>query len=74
MKGSELEEALEQIYPENTVNQIMSCKVFSRALRGHFLVESALMTKLLEGVLPVDEDSDKETNTESSCERLSMMT
>ena len=47
MKGSGLSEALETIYGTNTVVHIMSGKAIARAIRGHFLIETALVTKLL---------------------------
>ena len=43
MKGSRLEEALETICGPNAVTQMMSGKVVSRALCGHFLEEAALV-------------------------------
>jgi hypothetical protein len=52
MKGSGLEEALETVYGPNAVIHMMSGKAFSRALRGHLLVESALVNKLMISVLP----------------------
>ena len=36
MKGSGLEEALEQVYGPNAVAHMMTGKVVSRALHGHF--------------------------------------
>lgn len=74
MKGSGLEEALETIYGPNAVNHMMSGKAISRALRGHFLVEAALVNKLIAAVLPaelernddsVDGDCDDENDTET---------
>ena len=56
MKGSGLEEALETAYGPNAVTQMMSGKAVSRALRGHFLVEAALVNKLIMTVLPVEFD------------------
>ena len=47
MKGSGLSEALETIYGTNMVVQIMSRKAIARAIRGHFMIEAALVTKLL---------------------------
>jgi len=47
MTGSGLEEALEQIYSPNTALHMMSGKAVSRASHGHFLVESALVNKLV---------------------------
>ena len=47
MKGSGIGEALETVYGKNTVLQIMSGKAVTRAIRGHFLMESVLMNKLI---------------------------
>lgn len=52
MKGSGLEEALETTYGPNAVAHMMTGKAYSRALRGHFLVEAALVNKLILAVLP----------------------
>ena len=43
MKGSGLEEALETVYGPNAVAHMISGKAISRALRGHFLVEAAIV-------------------------------
>ena len=53
MKGSGLQEALQTVYASNTVEHIVSGKAIGRALRGHFLIESALESKLIEMLLPV---------------------
>lgn len=59
MKGSGLEEALENIYGPNAVTHMTSGKAVSRALRRHFLFEAALMNKLLLQVLPyINNDND----------------
>ena len=50
LKGSGLSEALETIYGTNTVVHIMSGKAIARVVRGHFLIEAALVTKLLSKV------------------------
>ena len=50
MKGSGLSEALGTIYGTNTVVHIMSGKAIAQAIRGHFLIEAALVTKLLSKV------------------------
>lgn len=47
MKKSGLEESMEQIYAKNTVPHIISGKAISRALRANFIVESALVCKLM---------------------------
>ena len=48
MEGSGLREALESVYAANTVSHMMSGHAYSRALRGHTLVISALMITILE--------------------------
>lgn len=62
MKGSGLEEALETVYGSNAVNHIISGKAVSRALRGHFLIEAALVNKLIHAILPLTEQ-DVQTST-----------
>ena len=52
MKGSGLEDILESIYGPNAVSHMMSGKAVSRVLRGHFLVEAALVNKFILAVLP----------------------
>ena len=47
MKGSGLEEALENVYGANVMTHMMSGKAIFRALRENFLVEAALVNKLL---------------------------
>ncbi len=60
MKGSGIEEALEIVYGPNAVTHMISGKAVSRALRGHFLVEAALVNKLMLAVLPsCDQNSDE---------------
>ena len=58
MKGSGLEEALETAYGPNAVTQMMSGKAIARALRGYFLVEGALVNKLMSVLLPYEPESD----------------
>ena len=63
-KGSGLEEALEQVYGPNAAAHMMTGKAVSRALRGHFLVESALVNKLMLAITPNKSmESEKMTNT-----------
>ena len=53
MAGSGLEEALHQVYGENSVVHMMSGKAVARALRGHMLVvDSALNMILMEEMFP----------------------
>ena len=51
MAGSGLMEAMECCYGPNTVKHICSGKAVARAVRAHFLVESALTIMLLKSVL-----------------------
>ena len=51
MKGSGLSDLLEMVYATNSVKHIISGKAVSRALRGHFLVESALMSLLFQKMI-----------------------
>ena len=52
MEESGLEKLLEIIYGKNTVTHMFSGKAISRALRGHFLVDSALMVKSSSIIIP----------------------
>ena len=52
MKGSGLSDVLETVYGPNAVVHMTSGKAVARALRGHYLVEAALMIKLLSPVIP----------------------
>ena len=54
MKGSGLAELLETAFGERTFHQMFVGKTVLQALRGHFLVEAALMTKLLRHLFPTD--------------------
>ena len=62
MKGSGLEEALERAYGPNAVTHKKSGKAVSRALRGHFLVEAALVNKLVMAVLSCQKNGTKTVN------------
>ena len=47
MKALGLEEALQTVYGDNTIQHMMSGKAISRALQGHFLTEAAVTNKLI---------------------------
>ena len=51
MEGSGLREALETVYAPNTVNHMLSGKAYARALRGHILTSSALMSMIIKGFI-----------------------
>ena len=48
MNGSGLSDVLETAYDPKAISHMMSGKTVSRAIRGHFLVDSSLMIKLWE--------------------------
>ena len=61
MDGSGLTDCLQNVFASNSVPKIMDGKAISRALRGHFLIESSLCTILLSTFIPeksLDEDND----------------
>ena len=60
MKGSGIEESIEQIYAENTVQHIISGKAVSRALRAHFLLESSLVNRLMVALIDMEDDDTSE--------------
>ena len=47
MAGSGLQELLETIYANNAVTHMLTGKAFQRALKGLFLVDSALSTMIV---------------------------
>ena len=47
MAGSVLKEVFEEIYSEDTVKHTFSGKAVARALRGHMLTQSTLISHLL---------------------------
>lgn len=59
MGGSGLHELLETVYAGNTIPHILSGKAVARAVRGHFLVDSALNTILFADIFGVDISSDQ---------------
>ena len=60
MGGSGFEELLEEIYAPNIIHHILSGKAYARAVRGHLLVNTALLTMicnaLISAGLMTDED------------------
>ena len=53
MKGSGIEDLLKLIYATNTVDHILSGKVVSRAVRGHFIADASLHSLLAAKVFDV---------------------
>jgi len=58
MGGSGLEDVLRLNYGRDTVTHIMSGKAYSRAVRGHMLVDGALMHNLMSLVIVDDNNND----------------
>ena len=54
MAGSGLTEALQCCYGPIAITHMMTGKTVARALRGHFLAESALFALLLESILKME--------------------
>lgn len=55
MTGTGLHECLETVYASNSVIHMLSGKAIQRAVRGHFLVDSALhalITEKAETIIP----------------------
>ena len=68
MEGSGLRSALETVYSPLSVGDMFSDQAYSRALRGHFLSTSALLSIMLEELwneLNTDEKNDVKKMYES---------
>ena len=74
MAGSGFAEVLEECYGPNTVLHMMSGKAIARALRGYFLVDSALRVLLVRQIIVPsnndNEDSDTSLLTPSEVQQL----
>ena len=66
MSGSGLQDVLQTIYAQNAVAHMLSGKAVARALRGHFLVDTALHAILLSKIYPTMELSDNQDEDRSS--------
>lgn len=60
MKGSGLEELLGLLYGSNTMELVLSGKAYARALRGHFLIDTALTEILLNYLKTASQQDDNE--------------
>ena len=67
MKGSGLEDALEELYGKSTVPHLISGKAVSRALRGHFLVEAALVCQLMVPLISMENDLEVDDMANETC-------
>ena len=54
MNGSGLEDMMGLLYGPSTVEYVQSGKAYARAIRGHFIVQDALVQTLLLSVISVD--------------------
>ena len=68
MKGIGLEEALEVVFAENAVSHMITGKAISRAVRGYFLVQFALVTNLFKPFINDGEDEAQGTEDDISVE------
>ena len=53
MVGSGLEDVQELVYAKNADNYLLSGKALARAVRGHFLVDTALNSLLVKGTFNI---------------------
>lgn len=67
MSDSGLYEVLEQVYASNVVVHMLSGKAIARAIRGHFLVETALFGLICDEVFHVPLPVPGDTDVESGC-------
>lgn len=70
MAGSGLKELISQVYAEGSVDQMLTGKAVARAVRAHFLVDSALNTIATSHMLdiPVPKVSDDNNESGNNCE------
>ena len=76
MAGSGLEEVLETCYGPNIVGHMLAGKSVARALRGHYLVQSALYSILLQPAFSpgdADDDGGLDALNEGDCHHLQQM-
>ena len=57
MKSLGLKQILALVYPENTVNQMLSGKAYYRAMRGLFLTDAAFNMFILKQCMSIDDQS-----------------
>ena len=69
MKGSGLEEALRVVFAENAVSHMITRKAISRAVTGHFLVQSTLVTNLFKPFIDDGEDEEECVKEDISVEK-----
>lgn len=68
MSGSGLQELLQVVYAQNSVEHMLSGKALARAVRGHLLVDSALNMLLTARAYKVDLDAISENTSDSVVE------
>ena len=65
MKGSGFQDLLEIVYSQNTVVHMISGKAIARAVRGHFLVDSALHALIMKEAYKTSHENDQPTENEN---------
>jgi len=75
MAGSGLEEILKLNYGSDTVSHMLSGKAVSRAIRGHFLVQGALMVILLKSVFPstVENSAEEQQDIQEEADKFHIL-
>ena len=63
MKGPGFSECMQVVYGENAVQHIVSGKAIARALRGHFLLQSALRLQIIRFLQQEEMISEEDLNT-----------
>ena len=63
MKGSGFSECVQVVYGENAVQLIVSGKAIARALKGHFLLQSALRLQIIRLLQQEEMISEEDLNT-----------
>lgn len=66
MGGSGIEEVLQTVYAENTVPHMLTGKAYSRALRGHFLISSALTAVIIADLLKSSTQTEDNANSNAN--------
>ena len=76
MKRSGLCDVLEMAYGPNAISHMMSDQAVSRAIRAHFLVDSALMIKLMPKITPstINVTNDDAENAEQVLDNVQLLT
>jgi len=73
MRGSGLEEVMGLIFGSNTMEHVLSGKAYARAVRGHFILHSALTDLLLDYLKNPISDESNSSPVAASSEKVSAL-